>query len=67
MKRGGGGVERGRVHLADGDRRMRVSAGNDYHVEKDAAASEMEEQASASSKCRLNADIVESRRHGESY
>lgn len=53
--------------MADGDRRMRVSAGNDYHVEKDAAASEMEEQASASSKRRLNADIVESRRHGESY
>ena len=60
-----------RVHLADGDRRTYVSAGNDYHVEsdetrRDAARREMwierwptEEQASSSAG--LNADIVESR------
>ena len=56
-----------RVHLADGDRRTYVSAGNDYHVENETRRDETrnvnrrwptEEQASSSAG--LNADIVES-------
>lgn len=43
---------------------MHVSAGNDYHVENDGDGGGdewIEGRASPSSKCRLNADIVESR------
>lgn len=42
---------------------MHVSAGNDYHVENDGdgGGEWIEGRASPSSKCRLNADIVESR------
>lgn len=50
-----------RVHLADGDRRIHVSAGNDYHVENDAATeSTLVAVGGTRVVDRLNADIVES-------